>query len=123
MAVSRPSALHEFVHLDDPRARIVEVRGELGAEAADDMRGEFKAALAEGQVPVLLDLTGVRFMDSTALSIVLATLREAWAHGQALLVTGPLQPPIASLFSITGVDRFVTVHEGREAALEALNRD
>ena len=115
--------MHRFVRIDDSRARIVEVRGELGAEASDGMREEFEAALAEGHVPVLLDLSAVTFMDSTALSIVLATLREAWAHGQALLVCGPLQPPIASLFSITGVDRFVTVHAGRDEALDALDRE
>jgi anti-sigma B factor antagonist len=110
----------DFARIDDPRGRVVQPQGELGAEASDGLRETMHAALGEGRVPVVLDLSGVSFMDSTALSIVLGCLREAWARGQALLVSGPLQPPIASLFAITGVERFLTVHDSREGALGAL---
>jgi len=103
--------------------RIVEAHEELGADTGDELREQLRAALGDGPEPVLLDLSDVTFMDSTGLSVVLASLKDSWAKGQALLVSGPLQPPVASLFSITGVDRFVTVHESREAALEALGRD
>jgi anti-sigma B factor antagonist len=119
--VQRPGALYEVERIDDPRGRVVRPRGELGAEATDDLRAAVTAALGDGQVPVVLDLTEVTFMDSTALSIVLGALREAWARGQGLLVAGPLQPTIVSLLGITGVDRFLTVHESREAALAALS--
>jgi anti-sigma B factor antagonist len=102
-------------------AHVVHPTGELGAEATDSLRAEVQEALGDGRSPVVLDLSAVTFMDSTALSIVLGALREAWARGQALLVAGPLQPPISSLLSITGVERFLTVHESREAALEALS--
>lgn len=116
----QPPDLYDVDRLDDPRGRVVRPRGELGAEASDELRATLHAALAAERVPLVLDLSEVTFMDSTALSIVLAGLREAWGRGQALLVAGPLQPTIASLLSITGVDRFVTVHPSREEALGAL---
>ena len=95
--------------------------GELGVESSEALRDAIQTPLAEGAAPVVLDLSQVVFMDSTALSIVLAALREAWGRGQALLVSGPLQPPIASLFAITGLDRFVTVHAGRDEAFAAVS--
>jgi anti-sigma B factor antagonist len=119
--MARSTGLHEIFRIDDPRARVIQARGELDAESGAELRKALTAAMAEGRVNIVLDLTEVVFMDSTALSVVLSALRGAWGRGQALLVAGPLQPPIATLLSITGVDRFVTVHAGRDAALEALN--
>lgn len=121
--MTRPPGLSEVVRIDDPRGRIVQARGELDAKSGGDLREALGAAMADGRVPVVLDLAEVVFMDSTALSVVLSALREAWGRGQALLVSGPLQRQIASLLSITGVDRFVTVHAGRDAALEALSSE
>ena len=117
--MSRPHAAYRFTEVEDARGHIVQPAGELGVEASDALRAAIDSALSDGAGPVVLDLSEVVFMDSTALSIVLASLREAWGRGQALLVSGPLQPPIASLFAITGLDRFVTVHAGREAAFAA----
>jgi anti-sigma B factor antagonist len=118
--MARSPGLHEVVRIEDPRARIIQARGELDTESGRELRETLAAAMADGGVPVVLDLAEVVFMDSTALSVVLSALRDAWGRGQALLVAGPLQPPIASLLAITGVDRFVTVHASRDAALEAL---
>jgi anti-sigma B factor antagonist len=111
-----------FADVQDDRGCIVQPVGELGVETSDTLRGAIESGLADGVAAVVLDLSQVVFMDSTALSIVLAELREAWARGQALLVAGPLQPPIASLFAITGIDRFLTVHQSRDAAFAALER-
>src|SRR3954449_786248 len=118
--MSRPPA-YRFTETDDPRGRVVQPAGELGVEASDALRGAIEAALSDGGGPVVLDLSEVVFMDSTALSIVLASLREAWGRGQPLLVSGPLEQPIASLFAITGLDRFVTVHASRDAAFDAVS--
>jgi anti-sigma B factor antagonist len=119
--VSRPHPAYRFAEVEDPRGHVVQPVGELGVEASDALRGAIQMALSDGAGPVVLDLSEVVFMDSTALSIVLAALREAWARGQALLVSGPLEPPIASLFAITGLDRFVTVHATRESAFGAVS--
>ncbi len=105
---------------EDDRARILFVRGDIGIEVADAFRQSVGEAVGDGHVAVVLDLSDVTFMDSTGLSVVLTALREAWARGQAFLVAGPLSQTVASLFSITMVDRFLTVHPSRDAALVAL---
>ena len=60
--------------------------------------------------------------DSTGLSVILNALKDAWARGQALLVAGPLRQATHSLFAISGVASYVTVHPSWSAAIEALDR-
>ena len=65
--------------------------------------------------------TDVRGSGKSGGALCLLCLREAWGRGQPLLVSGPLEQPIASLFAITGLDRFVTVHASRDAAFDAVS--
>ena len=117
--MAEPGTSYEFAQFELDGARVLRASGEFGLESADEFRGQVDGALATG-APVVLDLSAVDFMDSTALSVILNALKESWARGQALLIAGPLRQQIASLFSITGVSRYVTVHESWNAAIEAL---
>ena len=101
-------------------ARVVRATGEFGIENTARLGGMLDRVLDKGD-PVVLDLAAMKFMDSTALSGVLAALKRAWGTGQTLLLSGPLQPTVATLFSVTGVTRFVTVHENLPAAIAAIS--
>ena len=103
---------HEGVH-------VIRAEGEFGIERADEFRSIVAAAVDRGK-PVVIDLSGVEFMDSTGLSVILNALKDAWARGQALLVAGPLRQAVHSLFAISGVASYVTVHPSWSAAIEAL---
>jgi anti-sigma B factor antagonist len=118
--MAEAGAMHEFAQFEFDGAYVVRLTGEFGVESADEFRAQVDAALNVGGA-VVLDLSGVEFMDSTALSVLLNALKDSWARGQALLVAGPLRQQIVSLFSITGVSRYLTVHDSWNAAVEALN--
>jgi anti-anti-sigma factor len=119
--MTESGAMHEFAHFEFDGARVIRAQGEFSLDSADAFRAAVDEALAGGR-PVILDLSGVEFMDSTALSVVLNALKASWARGQALLIAGPLRQPIASLLSITGVSRYLTVHDSWNAAVDALHR-
>lgn len=112
---------HEVAEFEFDGARVVRAQGEFSLDTAADLRAPVQAALESGS-PVVLDLAGVRFMDSTGLSVVLNALKDSWGRGHALLIAGPLQPPVESLLAITGVDRYLTVHPSWNAAIDALVR-
>ena len=112
---------HGFAEFDHDGAHVIRAEGEFGIESADEFRSIVEVAVNRGG-PVVLDLSGVEFMDSTGLSVILNALKDAWARGQALLVAGPLQQVIHSLFAISGVASYVTVHPSWSAAIEALER-
>ena len=112
---------HGFVEFDHEGVHVIRAEGEFGLENADEFRSVVDVALASGR-PVVVDLSGVDFMDSTGLSVILIALKDAWARGQALLVAGPLRDAIHSLFAISGVASYLTVHPSWNAAVEALAR-
>jgi anti-sigma B factor antagonist len=95
---------------------VVELRGDLDLSRLDELRGGLEAVVAEG-APVVVDLAGVRFIDSTILALLLVSSRSA-ARGLALVV----EPggSVARLLELANVSRHVAVFASREEAERAL---
>jgi anti-sigma B factor antagonist len=119
--MAESAAGYELAQFEYDGAQVVRAIGEFGIESAERFRGTIDGALGTG-VPVVLDLSGVEFMDSTGLSVILNALKDSWGRGQALLIAGPLRETISSLLNITGISRYLTVHDSWSAALDALQR-
>src|SRR5215217_5700841 len=107
--MAESEATHAFAQFDHDGAWVIRAQGEFGIESADEFRVVINDALSRS-VPVVIDLSDVEFMDSTGLSVILNALKDAWGRGQALLVAGPLRGAVSSLFGVTGVSSYVTVH-------------
>jgi anti-sigma B factor antagonist len=106
---------------DDGRTAVVTLRGELDAHDAPRLRELFSAAVAglEGaESPCLVvDLTGVAFMDSTALGTLVGAVRRVREVGGELAIVLP-ETAARRIFEITGLDEVLDVHPTRAAALE-----
>lgn len=79
----------------------VEPRGDLDLSNADALR----AVLISQQLPgrnVLLDLSGLDFMDSTGIQVLLEADAAARANGHSLTV-GELSPAVRRVLEISGV--------------------
>ena len=97
--------------------RVVTLRGELDAPT---LRTTFSEAL-EGAPPqprVVLDLTQVTFLDSTALGCIVGLLRRVGEADGELRVVLPGAPTVR-IFEITGLDAILPTYPTRAAALEA----
>ena len=86
---------------------IVEAVGEIDAHTCERLEAALAGAgMAPG--PVVLDLSGVGFIDSSGLRVLVNAhrARETLDHG---LVLRGLSPPIQRLFDVTGLtDLFTT---------------
>jgi anti-sigma B factor antagonist len=118
--MAESEATYGFAEFEHDGARVIRAMGEFGIESSDEFRAKVNGALSHGG-PVIIDLSGVEFMDSTGLSVILNALKDAWGRGQGLLVAGPLRAAIASLLAVTGVSSYVTVHPSWNAAVDALH--
>jgi anti-anti-sigma factor len=78
----------------------VAVRGEVDAHTADALRQHLEGVAAG--TPVLLDLSGVGFMDSSGLRVLIAAKRRASEAGGDLRVVAASRP-LTRLFEIAGV--------------------
>ena len=99
----------------------VAVAGEVTFSNIVDFDRVLGEALDEGAQNLVVDLTGVTFIDSSGLSSLLtASARARDGGGTVALVLAQGEPP--SIFRFRGVDRLLALYPSRDAALEGLSR-
>ena len=97
---------------------LVEVAGELELHNAPQLRAELLRA-CEGQSPcVVVDLSGLTFIDSTGIGVLVGALKRARERGGALTLVCPV-PRIRRIFEITGLLRALPLFETRAEAQAA----
>src|SRR5687767_9128396 len=84
-------------------AEILSISGELDLATAPRVERELLASEARGPERTILDLRGVKFIDSTGLRLILAADQRARQGGRTLeIVRGPAH--VQRLFGITGLE-------------------
>ncbi len=68
---------------------------------------------------LVVDLSGVTFIDSTALGVLIGGVRRVRDAGGAMTLVVTSRA-VERVLSITGLDRVFTIHATRAAALESL---
>jgi anti-sigma B factor antagonist len=86
------------------RPCVLEVRGDLDIAVSGLLERELEELLDRGTGQVDVDLSGVLFMDSSALSALVHAHRRAQATGQDLNLIRP-SAACTKVLSITGLDR------------------
>jgi anti-sigma B factor antagonist len=98
-------------------AVVVHLQGELDLYNAPDLRQALADAVAEEPRRLIIDLTAVEFIDSTALG-VLVEGRAKLPNQAAFLLAAPGAETRRAL-QVSGLDRHLSVHESVELALGA----
>ena len=98
---------------------VVEARvgGELDLTVARAL-GERLQQLILMDRPVILDMSGVTFANSTALGLFVTAQKQLRERGHRLVIRSP-QPNIRRLFDMTALDQFMPVCDTLEEALHA----
>ncbi|WP_169813934.1 STAS domain-containing protein [Actinomadura kijaniata] len=99
---------------------VIEVAGELDIATAPILEDELSQATTPvtGRVAVTwvaLELSGLSFADSSGLNVLIRWWKRLQAGGGNLLLLHPTGR-VASLLAITGLDRFLPVHDSLPAA-------
>jgi len=98
-------------------AVVVSLAGELDLYNASAMRETLLECCAEEPQRLVVDLSGVTFLDSTALGVLIEA-RTRLANRRGFLLASPGLETRRAL-EISGLDRHFTVHESLEQALSA----
>jgi anti-anti-sigma factor len=83
------------------REHIIEFVGELDLSTANELLGRIQAARANGTPALVIDLTGVTFVDSVGLSLLISANNRVVEDGGRLRLLLPER--MRSLFEITGL--------------------
>jgi len=104
---------------EDGRVTVVTLKGDLViGEPESIFKKTVTRLLEEGRVNLLVDLTGVRFLDSSGLGALVRALTNSQKEGgqTKLLHAGP---QIRKLLEMTKLDSVFEIHEDLEAAVSS----
>jgi anti-sigma B factor antagonist len=111
---------YEELHIDlstatDGRTLIFRLRGSFDIATAPSVRAALTDASDEKR-DVVVDLTGLEFLDSTGLGALIGAHRRATEGGGSLRLIAS-EGPILRLLNITGLIRVLAVYPSLEDAL------
>lgn len=104
-------------------ALVLSVCGELDMRTGPRLRGALATALgAEGCDAVIVDLTGVTFMGSTGIAVLVDANWEATQNSKDLRVVVDQVRPVRRALQASGVDTLLADYPDVESALHAGRR-
>lgn len=104
--------------LDGPTT-CVRLDGRLDAAGADQIGVQFTAAVATGGRPALVDLSGVSFIASLGIRLLIATARSMAARQQAMVLFGA-SPLVRGVLDDVALDQIIPVVDTEAQALAQL---
>ena len=103
------------VESDGDPYTLVEVSGEADVTNCDSLRELLDAEVAKQPRTMIIDLSGLRFMDSSALHVILRANRAMDRLGGVLALASPREP-VAMMLRLTAADQLIPVYASvREA--------
>lgn len=96
---------------------VVSLAGELDLYNAHEVREALLECCAESPNRLVVDLSGIKFIDSTALGVLIEA-RTRMENRRAFLLAAPGLETRRAL-EISGLDRHFAVHDSLDAALAA----
>ncbi|MEU5879232.1 STAS domain-containing protein [Spirillospora sp. NPDC047279] len=100
---------------------IVTVEGPIDLATHEVLGDRVPEMLELTDVAVIMDLSAVKFCDSTGLRVFVRLIREVRLRGISLVVTG-LQPRVERSLSITGLDQEMHRRPDVDSALDWLEK-
>lgn len=91
----------------------------LNSVIAPDLKSKFVFLKQEGVHNLILDLSKVKFVDSSGLSAIL-TAHRTWKAEGALVICGELQPMVRRLIEISRLDTILVMVPTMKEAIEHL---
>jgi len=80
------------------------ISGELDALTVPDIRSELDQIVADGESRVIVDLTGLRLVDSSGVGAIVSLFKRLRAEGRQFEVTGVQGQPL-QIFQVLRLDR------------------
>jgi anti-sigma B factor antagonist len=95
---------------------IIEVAGELDLYTAPRLKEALLAAIDEGVLRFVIDISGVHFIDSSALGVLIGGVKRLKPKdGKLVLVS--VDENVNWIFKITGLNSVFDIYQTREEAL------
>jgi anti-sigma B factor antagonist len=98
------------------RVTAISVKGRVDSSTAGDLEAALKRLLEEGTSNLILDLSGVEFLSSSGLRVLVTTLKAVRKSGGDLRLA-QLSQRAADAIDLAGLDVLFKTYGDREAAV------
>lgn len=105
-------------HYDRDGHAVLEVGGEVDIYTAPRLRERLVELVDKGHHHVIVDMTGVDFLDSTGLGVLVGGLKRVRSHEGALALVCD-QERILKIFRITGLTKVFPIYDTVDEAVQA----
>ena len=104
----------------DEQTQLIALEGQIDLYSAPSFKERLLGAIEQGKTRIVVDFSGLSFIDSTGLSVLVGALRRVRPLGGALSIVSR-DDDVRRLFEITGLDGKLPLCDGIDAALTALD--
>ena len=96
---------------------VARLTGELDISVAESTGRKIAEAVPSSARGVVVDMSGLDFMDSSGVSMLFALARQVGSHRQQMCVVAPTGKPVSRVLQIVEFDRAAPVREDVDAAM------
>ena len=101
---------------------IIELEGEVDVYTAPQLKQQMISILEGGAKMMVVNLTKVEYLDSTALGVLIGGLKRMRERDGNLVLICP-SPRIRRVFEITGLDKIFDIYSNVSDAQEAVGKE
>lgn len=101
---------------------IIELEGEVDVYTAPQLKQQMISMLEGGAKEMVVNLTKVDYLDSTALGVLIGGLKRMRERDGNMVLVCP-SPRIRRVFEITGLDKIFDIYNTEEEAQEAMGKE
>ncbi|MDQ6875744.1 MAG: STAS domain-containing protein [Actinomycetota bacterium] len=99
-------------------AGVIDIKGDVTSACEGVLSSAYDELTAAGAKKILLDFTGLEYMNSGGIGMIVTMLVRANRQKQSLLAYG-LTDHYRQIFELTRLDEAITIHDDESAALAA----
>ena len=96
--------------------RVIDIRGDITAQSEDVLMDAYGRANGDGVRAVVLNFTGLDYMNSGGIGLLVTVLVRAQRQRQRVLAYG-LSDHYRQIFELTRLDEAVGIHDSEDEAL------
>lgn len=99
-------------------ARVIDIKGDITAQSEDVLMDAYGRANADGVRAIVLNFSGLDYMNSGGIGLLVTVLVRAQRQSQRVLAYG-LSDHYRQIFELTRLDDAVGIHDSEDDALAA----
>lgn len=111
---------YEVAVRGEPAVAVLALEGNIDRDAMTRLNQAYEDAVVADPKSVLLDFSGVDYINSTGIALIVGVLGRARAEGRRVLASG-LSEHYAHIFTITRLSDFIQIFDDVNSAVDGAN--